>query len=145
MQGKWNGLFEALTGLVLSTSSALLALATWAFANFHPFRLNDPTLMRIMGLHFVSCWLSLRTRGNLAEKLASMARSPLRVGNASYLDHCSGRRINISRFNRHSLKTALSETTASRIAPRDECRKPIGLLEAQEICTDCQLSLRQRY
>ena len=98
-----------------------------------------------LGLHFVSCWLSLRTRGNLAEKLASMARSPLRVGNASYLDHCSGRRINISRFNRHSLKTALSETTASRIAPRDECRKPIGLLEAQEICTDCQLSLRQRY
>jgi hypothetical protein len=43
----------SLTGLVLSTSSALLALATLAFARFHPFGFYDPTLMRIMRWGFI--------------------------------------------------------------------------------------------
>jgi hypothetical protein len=43
----------SLISLVLSTSSALLALSTSAFARSHPFGFYDPTLMRIMRWGFI--------------------------------------------------------------------------------------------
>jgi hypothetical protein len=39
----------SLSGFVLATSSALLAVSTLAYAHFHPFDHYDPSLMRIEG------------------------------------------------------------------------------------------------